>query len=148
MIPHPVTPQCEDSSILMHTYFLMRGIDAFWCVGLVYYKDILLGGHAWEVAKLEDHYRLIETTLERPIRSLRSLPVVDINKCEWKIYDLKYVPVAMLHNKDEIWINEEYIRARASMSRIISLFIPELIAGKKLSRKDQIIIKTVWSLVV
>ena len=54
----------------------------------------------------------------------------------------------MLHNKDEIWINEEYIRTRALMYRIISLFIPELIAGKKLSRKDQIIIKTVWSLVV
>jgi len=128
---------CEDTSTLTHTLFLMKGIDSFWMIGAVYLEDKLLGGHAWVIADVDGKYRLIETTLERPVPDIRVFPPVDISQTEYRIGKLRYVAFYAIHNMDELWINrkiaettpgivvsESYLIIRA---RLISLLegVPE-----------------------
>jgi len=123
---------CEDSSILMHTIFLMRNIDCLWCIGLVYLNNKLLGGHGWEVAKLNGKFRLIETTLEQPVPSINFFPEVNINETVWKWKRLTYVPILTLWKKDELWLNKEFLFCSFNIKDVVMRYLSYKVISRKL----------------
>jgi len=63
-----------------------------------------LGGHGWEVFRGDDGvWRLNETTLDEPIKTLDELPRVDLSTNVWWWGRVKYV-AKMLWNLEEIWV--------------------------------------------
>jgi len=106
---------CEDSSILMHTGFLLHEITpSFFVLGRVYkgylHRLRFLGYHAWVISYI-DTYRLIETTLESEVKNVNFFPKVDIgnNVWEWKTIagTLVYEGLFMIKNLEEIWISRK-----------------------------------------
>jgi len=123
---------CEDSSTLMHTIFIMRSIDSLWCIGLVYLRNRMLGGHAWVVGKLDQNYRLVETTLEQPVPSITFFPVVNIDETNWKWKQLTYVPILAIHNLNELWLNKEFLYCSWKISEVIKRYLEYKVISRKL----------------
>ena len=95
---------CEDSSILAAAGHQILGYPWFVAFGEVYLNDKLLGGHGWEVFRGDDGvWRLNETTLDEPIKTLDELPRVDLSTNVWWWGRVKYV-AKMLWNLEEIWV--------------------------------------------
>lgn len=106
---------CEDTSILTHSFFIRNNVDSFCVFGIVYRNNKPLGGHAWVIAYLANSYRIVETTLDTLIPSFNVLPEVDLPNPPYTVRDIKYDPVIMLHNLDELWINTNYVHEMSLM---------------------------------
>lgn len=117
---------CEDSSILLHTGMLLCGVNSYWIIGQVFEDNTFLSGHAFNICKLDDYYRLVESTFDKPILSINKLPIVDINKSKWKVGNFTYEGFLMLKNLDEIWIRKDLV------SELVGSLIPFKIVFKNI----------------
>jgi len=93
---------CEDSSILTAAGLELKNTQYFVAFGAVYLYERLLGYHAWIVAKLDNVWRLVETTLDRPYQGIDEIPIININTNKWSVGDLLY-EAYVLWNTEELW---------------------------------------------
>ena len=97
---------CEDSSILtaagLENLKALGQCDYFVSFGAVYYQEQLLGYHGWVVVKINNVWRLVETTLDTPYSSEFEMVSIDINKNKWKVGELLYESF-VLFNKEKLW---------------------------------------------
>lgn len=140
---------CEDSTILLHTGFVRRGVDCFACFGVVIIDDKYVFGHAWEVGRLAGKYRLVETTLEESVPSVTVFPDVDINEVLWKFYRITYYPYFMIHRLTELWINSEVVERMGLSTVNVGGMVKKLILTlsemkKKVKKKYLKQIKEIW----
>lgn len=101
---------CEDSSILTAAGLepLQKALlcSYFVALGRVWKDGQLLGGHAWVIVRIGEHWRLAETTLDTPYKSVDEMPIIDIGSNVWRVgkhgVTLEYEAL-VLFNKDELW---------------------------------------------
>jgi len=92
---------CEDVSCLFVTLFLMKGWQAWECLGLVLQDGQVLGGHGWSL--FPDglkHWRLYEATLSTPPIYPGGYPITDPDATEWKVGDVTYQCFAKFKRKE------------------------------------------------
>ena len=105
---------CEDSSILTGAGLDIKNCPYFVVLGAVYKDWRLLGYHGWTIAKIDNTWRLIETTLDTPYSSIDELTPIDINKNRWKVGEIVYEAMAMF-NREELW---EWVSGSETMSKL------------------------------
>ena len=82
---------CEDVSILVTSLLRILGADSWEMLGAVYRGSTLLGGHGYNISKLNDgKYHLVEATLSKPPKYPDGYPIVDISKNSWTIGNITY----------------------------------------------------------
>lgn len=82
---------CEDVSILFTDLFLLKGWEAFECLGEVYEGGKFLGGHGWAIFRDDwGTWRLYEATLTDAPMYPSNYPAIDPEQTEWVINGITY----------------------------------------------------------
>jgi hypothetical protein len=98
---------CEDVSVLFTDLFLIKGWEAFECLGEVYEGDEFLGGHGWAIFRDDwGTWRLYEATLTSAPNYPSNYPAINPDETEWTINGITYSAQAKF-NRDVYYESEE-----------------------------------------
>jgi len=132
---------CEDKTILWVTLMDMNLYKCYGFLGIVYYKDKPLGGHAWGAFEdVKGNWRLYESTLEKAPSYPHDYPVIpdpDTTN-EFKVGRLRYVAIARF-TTEEFWLSK---RGVGIMTLKEYLTLPH---KKKHTKKKIKLIRKAWA---
>lgn len=89
---------CEDSSILTAAGLELLKVPYFVAFGKVYKNATFLGYHAWIVTNVLG-WRLVETTLDQPYKTIHDIPAIDPGVNCWYVGAIKYEAMVLWNKR-------------------------------------------------